>query len=157
VEVRCWPAAPHADRSPWADQPRRWYQDSLQKPVGSDSAGDDAQFVAKMVAGGLLRVADGRLSTQGGSKTRREAVVWIDPGTRRSTADITGPHKRAKHAVAGPVHRRVGQPSGASAGNRQACPLTYSTRVRPGGFQVPAPGGRIDGASVFGQYRRITM
>jgi len=49
--------------SPWADQPRRWCQDSLQKPVGSDPAGDDAQFVAKMVAGTLRRVADGRLST----------------------------------------------------------------------------------------------
>jgi len=56
--------APHADRSPWADQPSRWCQDSLQKPVGSDQAGNDAQFVAKMVAGGLHRVADGRLSTQ---------------------------------------------------------------------------------------------
>jgi hypothetical protein len=25
-----------------------------------------------------------------------------------------------------------------------------------GGFRVPSPGGRIDGASVLGQYSRIT-
>ena len=26
----------------------------------------------------------------------------------------------------------------------------------PGGFEVPSPGGRMDGGSVLGQYRRIT-
>jgi hypothetical protein len=26
----------------------------------------------------------------------------------------------------------------------------------PGGFQVPSPGGRMEGGSVFGQYRRMT-
>jgi hypothetical protein len=36
----------------------------LQSPVGADPASDDAQFVAKTVAGGLRRVADGRLSTR---------------------------------------------------------------------------------------------
>lgn len=30
-------------------------------------------------------------------------------------------------------------------------PPSYGTCVRPGGLQVPAPGGRIDGGSVFGQ------
>jgi len=64
--------APHPDRSPWANQPRRWCQDSLQQPAESDPAGDDAQFVAKMVAGGLRRVADGRLSTPS-----RRSSWWI--------------------------------------------------------------------------------
>lgn len=30
------------------------------------------------------------------------------------------------------------------------------TRLMPGGCQVPSPAGRMDGASFFGQYRRIT-
>jgi hypothetical protein len=29
--------------------------------------------------------------------------------------------------------------------------MTYLTFTMPGGFQVPSPGGRIEGASVFGQ------
>jgi hypothetical protein len=33
----------------------------------------------------MLIARDGRLSTQGGSKRRREAVVWTDPGIGRST------------------------------------------------------------------------
>ena len=32
----------------------------------------------------------------------------------------------------------------------------YTTNAIAGGFQVPLPGGRIDGASVFGQYNRMT-
>jgi hypothetical protein len=32
----------------------------------------------------------------------------------------------------------------------------YAARFIPGGFQVPSPGGRIEGGSVFGQYSRIT-
>ena len=32
----------------------------------------------------------------------------------------------------------------------------FAAMTTPGGFQVPSPGGRIDGASTFGQYRRIT-
>jgi len=32
----------------------------------------------------------------------------------------------------------------------------YAARFTPGGFQVPSPGGRIEGGSVLGQYSRIT-
>jgi hypothetical protein len=32
----------------------------------------------------------------------------------------------------------------------------YDARFRPGGCQVPLPGGRIEGGVVFGQYNRIT-
>jgi hypothetical protein len=32
----------------------------------------------------------------------------------------------------------------------------YFAITTAGGFQVPSPAGKIDGASVFGQYRRIT-
>jgi hypothetical protein len=39
-------------------------RDSLQQPAEPHPAGDDAQLVAKMAAGGLRRVADRRLSTQ---------------------------------------------------------------------------------------------
>jgi hypothetical protein len=31
----------------------------------------------------------------------------------------------------------------------------YETCFTPGGCHDPSPGGRMDGASVFGQYRRI--
>lgn len=33
---------------------------------------------------------------------------------------------------------------------------SYATRFMPGGCHVPSPGGKIEGASVLGQYRRIT-
>jgi hypothetical protein len=55
--------------SPFAGRPAKLAiqaaecQEFLQKLVGSTPAGDDAQFVVKMVAGGLRRVADGRLPT----------------------------------------------------------------------------------------------
>jgi len=32
----------------------------------------------------------------------------------------------------------------------------YDARSTTGGFQVPSPGGQIDGGVSFGQYRRIT-
>ena len=32
----------------------------------------------------------------------------------------------------------------------------YTATAIAGGFQVPLPGGKIDGASVFGQYNRMT-
>ena len=32
----------------------------------------------------------------------------------------------------------------------------YFDTTTAGGFQVPSPGGRIDGGVSFGQYRRIT-
>jgi hypothetical protein len=32
----------------------------------------------------------------------------------------------------------------------------YFTSATPGGFQVPAPGGGMEGGSAFGQYSRIT-
>ena len=32
----------------------------------------------------------------------------------------------------------------------------YFDATIAGGFQVPSPGGKTDGGSVFGQYRRIT-
>jgi hypothetical protein len=53
---------PRFPRSPpgW---PRRRCRDALQKRVGSNLAGDAAQLVVQMVAGGLHRVADGRLLT----------------------------------------------------------------------------------------------
>jgi hypothetical protein len=31
------------------------------------------------------------------------------------------------------------------------CMVLYETRLMPGGCQVPSPGGRIEGGSVFGQ------
>ena len=34
--------------------------------------------------------------------------------------------------------------------------LVYFATTMAGGCHVPLPGGRIDGGSVFGQYRRIT-
>ena len=40
-----------------------------------------------------------------------------------------------------------------TARSRQEC---YTTIAIAGGFQVPLPGGKIDGSSVFGQYNRIT-
>jgi hypothetical protein len=78
--------APHAGRPVGPRQPRRWCQDSLQKPVGSDPAGDDAQFVAKMVTGWLRRAADGRLSTQ--SRPSRAAPI---AGGRITCAAATYP------------------------------------------------------------------
>jgi hypothetical protein len=45
-----------------------------------------------------------RLSTQRERKRRREAVVRTDPGSGRSTFQSGGPCRRAKLAVAGPVH-----------------------------------------------------
>lgn len=38
-----------------------------------------------------------------------------------------------------------------------AAPIAHFTCTMAGGFQVPAPAGRIDGGVCFGQYRRITM
>jgi hypothetical protein len=32
----------------------------------------------------------------------------------------------------------------------------YIDATIPGGFHVPSPGGRIEGGSVLGQYRRMT-
>jgi hypothetical protein len=32
----------------------------------------------------------------------------------------------------------------------------YCATITAGGFHVPSPGGRIEGGSVFGQYKRIT-
>lgn len=39
---------------------------------------------------------------------------------------------------------------------RSSARSCHCTRFRPGGFQLPSPGGRIDGGMSFGQYRRIT-
>lgn len=64
---------------------------------------------------------------------------YADSG--RSTAGITG---------------GLGATIRCHGGKSPDRPKTYCTCVRPGGFQVPSPGGRIDGASVLGQYRRIT-
>jgi hypothetical protein len=38
----------------------------------------------------MLLPADGRLSTQSGSKWWREAAVWTDPGSGRPTFPISG-------------------------------------------------------------------
>jgi hypothetical protein len=40
-----------------------------------------------------------------------------------------------------------------TARSRHEC---YTATAIAGGFQVPLPGGKIDGSSVFGQYNRIT-
>ena len=39
---------------------------------------------------------------------------------------------------------------------QQASAPPYLDATIAGGFQVPSPGGKIDGGSFFGQYRRIT-
>ena len=40
--------------------------------------------------------AEGLKSTQGGSKRRREAVVWTDPGSGRSTSAFSGARLHAR-------------------------------------------------------------
>lgn len=47
----------------------------------------------------MLFRADGRFSTLSGSKRRLEAVVRTDPGSGRSTLQITGLRKRAMPAI----------------------------------------------------------
>ena len=34
--------------------------------------------------------------------------------------------------------------------------FVYADRFTSGGCQVPLPGGKIEGGSIFGQYKRIT-
>ena len=58
--------------------------------------------------------------------------------------------------LAGPnAGRRWKEPVGREANDSSQSPadgsVSYLACMTGGGFQVPSPGGRIDGASVFGQ------
>ncbi len=75
---------------------------------------------------------------------------------RAAGGEYRGPTSRTNpEARLGPRHQTVS----ASMNFRNGGGRWHSyvpTRFTSGGFHVPEPGGKIDGGSAFGQYRRIT-
>ncbi len=68
---------------------------------------------------------------------------------------IVGPSRVGLNRNAKACQTEVNQKPGQAIPSRLDA-LSYCATCIAGGCQVPEPGGRMEGGSVFGQYRRIT-